>query len=298
MCPGGQALFHAPPWPCLSNELTLSHLRCKNCYDDSHQGYVSRRHNRLSESIKRTRANTSNRKAFFRRGRSLFVSPLTSVPLPLEFDESAGNDYRERGTEKRSTRTDPRCFSHRRSFFLSLVIIITDARVHASAMERVDRRTTRRRRRRRRRRMWSSRRVWSDVCPVYGGMRKTGSLYVLHARRLPKPSPSLRAAVYVPACAYTRPYTCVCHGDTNVSAAVSKARRVTTFDVTTRHPATNLFFPFPLTLGSRLGERALITPRDACRDGVKSQGDINESTTGSSIGPLVHADGTCVLHYK
>jgi len=184
------------------------------------QCFASRRCNNLSESIKRP--NTSDQKAFsFGEAQPLWFSFSRSHPSHHwpGLDESAGNDYRDRGTEKRSTRIDPRCFSlaapHRSSFFLSLVIIITDARVHASAMERIDRRTIRRWRRRWRRRMWSSRHVWSDVCPVCGGMRKTGSLYVLHARRLPKPSPSLRAAF-----AHARAYVYTCHDDTDVRGRV------------------------------------------------------------------------------
>lgn len=141
---------------------------------------------------------------------------------------------------------------HRGSSFLSPVIIITDARVHASAMERVDRRTARRRRWKRR----SSRRVWSDVCPVCGGMRKTGSLYVLHARRLPKPSPSLRAAV---AYACMRLRVCVPRRHECVRERVqSRASYYVRCYYTP--PRYELFFPFRNTLPR---ERALITPRDA-----------------------------------
>lgn len=38
--------------------------------------------------------------------------------------------------------------------------------------------------------------TWSDVCPVCGSMRNTGSLYVLHAPRLPKSSLLAALVVY------------------------------------------------------------------------------------------------------
>lgn len=53
--------------------------------------------------------------------------------------------------------------------------------------------------------------TWSDVCPVCGSMRNTGSLYVLHAPRLPKSSLLLSCihTICVRVHVYVRVYTCV-----------------------------------------------------------------------------------------
>lgn len=218
-----------------------------------------RRCNRLSESIKHCKYLRSE--SSLSKKRSLFVSPfasasLASLPSSVEFDESAGNDYRGKKHRKEiHSHRSPLFLSPRRdSFFSSLVIIITDARVRASAMERVGRRTAPRRRRR----MWSSRRVWSDVCPVCGEMRKTGSLYVLHARRLSKAGvPSLRAAV-----AYACVCACAYHGDTNVRDRV-QSRASCYVRCCYTIPCYEVPFSLFVTLGSLPRERALITPRDA-----------------------------------
>jgi len=112
--------------------------------------------------------------------------------------------------------------------------------------------------RRRRRRMWSSRRVWSDVCLVCGGIRKTGSLYVLHApEALKAESLAPYARIYTYASVriqgiHARARVCVCMCATatrmylHILGCVQnfKAERVTTFDIATRHPATTFFFPF------------------------------------------------------
>lgn len=53
--------------------------------------------------------------------------------------------------------------------------------------------------------------TWSDVCPVCGSMRNTGSLYVLHAPRFPKSSLLLSCihTICVRVHVYVRVYTCV-----------------------------------------------------------------------------------------
>lgn len=61
--------------------------------------------------------------------------------------------------------------------------------------------------------------TWSDVCPVCGSMRNTGSLYVLHAPRLPKSSLlaalvmhtyDMRACLCICACLYMCVFIYVC----------------------------------------------------------------------------------------
>lgn len=60
--------------------------------------------------------------------------------------------------------------------------------------------------------------TWSDVCPVCGSMRNTGSLYVLHALRLPKSSLlaalvmhtyNMRVCSRICACLYMFIYVCI-----------------------------------------------------------------------------------------
>lgn len=202
-------------------------------------------------------------KSVISKRRCFFVFHFASAPRALSTEwrssstiKSAENDYRERGCtgHRKEIRIDPCCFSHRAShhgsFFLSLVIIITRP---TCARERDGESDFGGSAAARRRRMWSSRRVWSDVCLVCGGMRKTGSLYVLHARRLSKPSPSLR----VPR-SYARIYTCVsmrirgvharvCHSDTNVYPRLCpKLQSRASHHVRCYYtlPRYDLFFPF------------------------------------------------------
>lgn len=83
--------------------------------------------------------------------------PWRSAPRAPFQRRSSSTSPREMITGKGAPKRDPLApipavslaTPYRGPFLLSLVIIITDARVHASAMERVDRRTARRRRRRR-----------------------------------------------------------------------------------------------------------------------------------------------------
>jgi len=117
--------------------------------------------------------------------------------------------------------------------------------------------------RRRRRRMWSSRRVWSDVCLVCGGIRKTGSLYVLHAPEALKAeslAPYARIYTYASvriqgihsrARARARACVCVyvCHSDTNVPTypwLCPKLQSRASHHVRYRYtpPRYDLFFPF------------------------------------------------------
>lgn len=51
--------------------------------------------------------------------------------------------------------------------------------------------------------------TWSDVCPVCGSMRNTGSLYVLHAPRLPKSSLLAALVVYTHTICVRVMYMCV-----------------------------------------------------------------------------------------
>jgi len=205
-------------------------------------------------------------------------------------------------TKKRFTRIDSCCFSHHASHygssFLSLVIIIT-------------RRTCVRERDGE-----SDFGGDGDACGVHdacgvmyascaaGYVRRVAYTSYMPGGSQSRVSRSLAIRIYTRVCvheAFTR--VCVYHSDTNVHilgyVQNSKAERVTTFDIATRHPATTFFSLF-VTPGSLPGEGALITPWDAstcvlrCHC-VKSQGDINESATGSLSGFAPPRDGTCAL---
>lgn len=106
---------------------------------------------------------------------------------------------------------------------------------------------------------------------VCGGMRKTGSLYVLHARGHPKvESPSTRFVplVVAHARAYVREYP----RDARARRCDEMTRMHAPFDFAS-HASP------PRIESLALAERALITPRDARR--CKITGTVNESAVGS-----------------